>query len=380
MMHARLAYLDHNATAPLRAEAREAMLRVWREGPLNASAMHAAGRRARALVEESRARLARLLGCAAREVVFASGGTEADNFAVRGADVEVHLVSPMEHPAVLRAARATGREVRLLAVDGQGRVLLDDLERQLKELNGRRAQVCLMLASHETGVIQPVAEVAMLAREHGALIHCDAVQAAGRIQVDLAALGVDTLAISAHKFGGPQGAGALIVREGVALTPLLAGGGQEWRRRAGTENIAGIVGMVAALDAACAELEPVAAHLRQLGIRLEAGLRELSPEVAILSAEAPRLPGVAMFAHADIDAEVALIAFDLAGVALSRGAACASGKVEPSPGLEAMGVPRKLARNVLRVSMGRDTVEEDITRLLDGWRRQLERTDAGRAA
>ncbi len=380
MMHARLAYLDYNATAPLREEAREAMLRVWREAALNASAMHAAGRRARALVEESRARLGRLLGCVAQEVVFTSGGTEADNFAVRGADVDVHLVSPMEHPAVMEAARATGREVRLLAVDGQGRVQLENLARQLEELKGRRVQVCLMLASHETGVIQPVAEAAALAREHGALIHCDAVQAAGRMEVDFAALGVDTLAISAHKFGGPQGTGALLVREGVALSPLLAGGGQERRRRAGTENVAGIAGMAAALDAACAELESMAAHLRQLVRKLERGLRELSPEVAIPSAKAPRVPGVVMFSHPGIDAEVALIAFDLDGVALSRGAACASGKVESSAALEAMGVPRKLARNVLRVSMGHDTVEEDIMRLLDGWRRQLKRAGAGRAA
>ena len=357
------AYMDANATQPLHPAARAAMVRVFEEGALNASAQHAEGRRARAIVEEARATLARLLDCDAREIVFTASGSEADNMAVKGAETRAHIVSPLEHPAVARAAAATGRPVMTVAVDENGVIDLSALETVLKEAP-KPAQVCLMLASHETGAIQPVRETAELAHAHGAIVHCDAVQAAGRVPVSFRSLGVDTLAISAHKFGGPQGTGALIVREGLTIAPLVHGGGQEWRRRAGTENVAGIAGMAAALDAAVAEMAEKAARLNRLRAILEAGLKEMAPRVRIFSEGAERAPGVTLFAMPGLDADMARIALDLEGFAVSRGAACASGKVEPSAALVAMGVPEGLARNALRVSLGEWNTEEEVRGLL----------------
>ena len=372
------AYMDANATQPLHPAARAAMLRVFEEGALNASAQHAEGRRARAIVEEARAQLARLLDCDAQEIVFTASGSEADNMAVKGAEVRAHLVSPMEHPAVVRAAEATGRSVIPLVVDEQGVVDLDALERMLKEAP-QPAQVCLMLASHETGVLQPVREAAELAHAHGAIVHCDAVQAAGRVPVSFRSLGVDTLAISAHKFGGPQGVGALVIREGLAIAPLVHGGGQERRRRAGTENVAGIAGMAAALQAAASEMEEKTGRLNRLRAVLEAGLKELVPVVRIFSEEAARTPGVTLFAIPGLDADMAQIALDLEGFAVSRGAACASGRVEPSVALLAMGVPQALARNALRVSLGAWNTEEEVRGLLAALKKllaQVRRADA----
>ena len=370
------AYMDANATQPLHPAAREAMLCVFGEGALNASAQHAEGRRARAMVEEARAQLAQLLDCDAQEIVFTSSGSEADNMAVKGADVRAHLVSPLEHPAVANAAAATGWSVVTLTVDEQGVLDLGALEAALKEAPAP-AQVCLMLASHETGALQPVREAAAIAHEHGAIVHCDAVQAAGRVPVSFRSLSVDTLAVSAHKFGGPQGVGALIVREGVAIAPLVHGGGQERRRRAGTENVAGIAGMAAALEAAVADMEEKAGKLNRLRAILEAGLKEMAPGVRIFSEGAERAPGVTLFAVPGLDADMAQIALDLEGFAVSRGAACASGKVEPSAALLAMGVPEALARNALRVSLGDWNTEEDIRGLLAALKKLLAQ---GRAA
>ncbi len=364
------AYMDANATQPLHPAAREAMLRVFEEGALNASAQHAEGRRARAIVEKTRAQLARLLECDAQEIVFTSSGSEADNMAVKGADVRAHLVSPLEHPAMAHAARATGRPVVALKVDARGVLDLAGLEAALKEAP-KPAQVCIMLASHETGALQPVREAVELAHAHDAIVHCDAVQAAGRALVSFRSLGVDTLAVSAHKFGGPQGVGALVVREGLAIEPLVHGGGQERRRRAGTENVAGIAGMAAALEAAVLEMDEKRKKLNHLRAVLEVGLRKVAPTVRIFSEEAERTPGVTLFAVPGLDADMAQIALDLEGFAVSRGAACASGKTEPSAALLAMGVPEVLARNALRVSLGDWNTEEEICGLLAALKKLL---------
>ncbi len=377
-MTTRRAYMDWNADAPLCAAARKAMRAVWEKGALNPSSTHAGGQAARAIVEDARARLAGNLGCAAHEIVFTASGTEADNMAVRGAPVERFIVSFMEHPAVMKPAKASGKPVTLLEVNGQGVASLEALQRALRE-GGGKALVCLMFASNETGAIQPVREAARIAHEHGALILCDAVQGAGKAKVDFRALGVDLLSISAHKFGGPQGVGALVIREGLGLEPLILGGGQERRRRAGTENVAGIAAMAAALESALEGRAQKESAIKDLRDELESELQAISPDVTIFSQAAPRMANTTFFAHPGMDAATVLMAFDLDGVSLSAGSACHSGKAEVSRALVAMGVDRELARRALRVSLGPDNTEDDIRLFLRSWRAQVERMSANTA-
>ncbi len=370
----RRAYLDWNATAPLSAAARAAMAAVWDAGAANPSSAHAEGRAARAVMEDARERIAACLNCAAQEVIFTSGGTEADNLAVRGAPVERFIVSFMEHPAVMRPARADGRPVALLEVSPGGIADLDALEHHLRA-DASTALVCLMLASNETGAIQPVREAARIAHAHGALVLCDAVQGAGKMEVDFRALGVDMLAISAHKFGGPAGIGALLVRSGLALDPLLLGGGQERRRRAGTESVAAIAGMAAALESSLEDRAQKESSVRALRDFLESELQALAPEVEVFSREAPRMANTCHFAHPRLDAATALMAFDLDGVAISAGSACHSGKAEASRALRAMGLDRTLAARALRVSLGPQTTKEDIALFLRSFAAQLKRLE-----
>ncbi len=372
------AYLDWNADAPLCEAARQAMLRVWELGALNPSSAHAGGQKARAIIEEARHSMARLLGCASEEIIFTAGGTEADNMAVRGAPVERFIVSFMEHPAVMKPAKASGKPVTLLEVDGDGKADPEALERHLS-VGGGRALVCLMFASNESGTLQPVREAVEIARRHGALVLCDAVQGAGKVELNFADLGVDMLAISAHKFGGPQGVGALIVREGLALEPLVLGGGQERRRRAGTENVAGIAGMAAALETALEGWQEKKKRIRVLRNDLETGLKAIAPEVVIFAERAPRMVNTTWFAHPRLDAQAALMAFDLDGVAISAGSACHSGKAEVPRSLIAMGVDRDLAKRALRVSLGPDTTEDDIRLFLSSWQAQVERMNRNAA-
>lgn len=360
------AYLDHNATAPLRPEARAAMLAAMAVTG-NASSVHGEGRAARQLVEEARERLARAVGVIAPMVVFTASGSEANNLAIKGAPVERLIVSAIEHPSVLEAARASAKPVELLPVDGDGVADLAALERMLA--HGPRALVSLMLANNETGVIQPVAEAARLAQAHGALMHCDAVQGLGRIPVNFALLGADMLTVSAHKPGGPLGAGALVVRDGLPLTPLIHGGGQELRRRAGTENLVALAGFTAVAGAKLPELLP----LRR---QLEAGL----DGAVIMGGAAPRLPNTVCFAHAGMNAETLLMAFDLEGVAVSSGSACSSGKVAKSHVLAAMGVAPEISRAAIRVSMGWDTTEDHINHFVAAWRKIVARHKARAAA
>jgi len=377
-MTTRRAYMDCNADTPLSPAAREAMRAVWDKGALNPSSAHAGGQAARAIVEDARQSLAGNLGCAAHEIVFTAGGTEADNMAVRGAPVQRFIVSFMEHPAVVRPAKASGKPVSFLDVDAQGVADLRALERALREQGGK-ALVCLMFASNETGAMQPVRQAARIAHAHGALILCDAVQGAGKADVDFSALGVDMLAISAHKFGGPQGVGALIIREGLGLEPLILGGGQERRRRAGTENVAGIAAMAAALESALEGRAQKESAIKDLRDELESGLKAICPQVTIFSQAASRIPNTTFFAHPGMDAATALMAFDLDGVSLSAGSACHSGKAEVSRALAAMGVDRDLARRALRVSLGPDNTEDDIRLFLRSWQAQVERMSANAA-
>jgi cysteine desulfurase len=364
-------YLDWNATAPLRPEARAAVCAAL-DAIGNPSSVHAEGRAARRLIELAREQVAALVGAQARNVVFTSGGTEANVLALAptarpdGVVCKRLLVSAVEHPSVLAGGRFSSAAVERLPVTGDGLIDLAALEHRLAEC-AEPVMVSLMLANNETGVVQPVSEAARLVHEAGSLLHVDAVQAAGRIPCDINALGADLLTMSGHKIGAPKGVGALIRSDGAAPAPdpLIRGGGQERGVRAGTENVAGIAGFGAA--AACSGLAAERARMNELRDRLEAALKAASPQVIIFGAQAERLPNTTLFAVPGMRAETAVIAFDLDGVAVSSGAACSSGKVQPSHVLAAMGVPPALARGAVRVSLGPTTTESEIDRFISAW-------------
>jgi cysteine desulfurase len=365
-------YFDWNATAPLRDEARRAMAAAL-DLPGNASSVHAEGREARKWVEGARAAVASAVGALPRNLVFTSGGTEANAFALaphlsRGAGpaVERLVVSAVEHPSVLAGGRFPQTTIKRIRVTRDGVVDLDHLRELLR--GSPPALVSIMLANNETGAIQPIVEVAEIVHAAGGLLHVDAVQAFGKIPLDMSELGADLLTLSAHKIGGPKGVGALVLAEGVtAPEPLLRGGGQELSRRAGTENVAGIIGFGAAVTAAMAGLPSESGRLQGLQRRLEDGLR-LTPGVILFSESARRLPNTTLFTNPGLRAETAVIGFDLAGIAVSSGSACSSGKVQPSHVLEAMGFDPEIAQGAVRLSMGWSTRDADVDRCLEGWR------------
>jgi cysteine desulfurase len=356
------AYLDWNATAKLRPEAQAAVTAALNVTG-NPSSVHAAGRAARRLIEDARDRVAALVGVTSRDVVFTSGGTEANMLALTPALGEALLVSAIEHPSVRSGGRFAAAED--ITVTAAGVVDLVALERQL--IGRSRPLVSLMLANNETGVIQPVAEAAALVHAAGGLLHVDAVQGPGRIACDFKALGADLMTLSSHKIGGPQGVGALIRRDGLALDSQIKGGGQERGARAGTENVAGIAGFGAAAEAARQGWAEEAARMAALRDKLEAGIKAIAPKAIIFGAEAARLPNTTLFSVSGMKAETAVIAFDLEGVAVSSGAACSSGKVAPSHVLAAMGVAPELARGAIRVSLGYATSDDDVGTILKAW-------------
>ncbi len=327
----------------------------------NASSIHQEGQQARAAVEEARARVARLMGCGPSEVVFTSGGTESDNLAVFGsAKAGDHVIcSSVEHHAVLHAVERLGErgvEVEFLPVDGQGVVSAEDVRGALRP-NTRLVSV--MMANNETGVLQPVAEIGRVAREAGVRFHVDAVQAAGKVAIEVESLGCDLLSISGHKMHGPQGTGALFVRRRTRLEPLFAGGAHERQRRAGTENVAGIVGLGKAAECAMEGLRSGSGErMRDLRDRLEMGLLELAGGVN--GGQAARVPNTSNLWFDALDGEALVIGLDLKGLAVSSGAACSSGANEPSHVLEAMGLPIEQARASLRFSLHRETSVEEI--------------------
>jgi cysteine desulfurase len=366
-------YFDWNATAPLRREARAAVLAAL-ELVGNPSSIHAEGRAARRLVEEARENVALLAATEPRNVVLTSGGTEANMLALTPASSSEApayaklLASAIEHVSVLTGGRFPASAVERLPVTSSGQIDLSALDRRLADFAGR-VLVSVMLANNETGIVQPVSQVASLVHRAGGVLHVDAVQAPGRISCDINALGADLLTLSGHKIGAPKGVGALIRRDATFPFPvqLMKGGGQERRVRSGTENVPGIAGFGAAAAATSKGFEPEKAHLFALRERLEGGLKAHSPEVVIFGAEVERLPNTTLFAVPGMKAETAVIAFDLEGVALSSGAACSSGKVQPSHVLGAMGVPGGLAGAAVRVSFGPSTSESEIDRLIRAW-------------
>jgi cysteine desulfurase len=355
------AYLDHNATSPLRPAAFESMVEVLRAGG-NPSSVHAAGRKARAVVEAARRQVAALVGALPTEIVFTSGGTEANSLALSGVGRRRVLVSAVEHDSVLRAV--PGAEI--VGVDGNGVVDLAALEQALASSGDEPVLVSVMLANNETGVLQPIAEVVRLARAAGALVHCDAVQAVGKVPVDVHGLGVDYLSLSAHKIGGPTGVGALMVRNGAPFATDRRGGGQESNRRAGTENVAGIAGF----DAAAQEAGKQAAEGLDLAgrrDRIELSLVQIAPQARIFGAGAKRIANTSCISMPGVPAETQVMALDLAGVYISAGAACSSGKVQRSAVLAAMGVPAEEAATAIRISLGWNTEPADIERLISAW-------------
>jgi cysteine desulfurase len=379
-------YLDYNATAPLRPEARAAMIEALGEVG-NASSVHGEGRAAHHRIEDARAAVAALVGGEAKAVTFTSGGTEANNtvltpdWALGGKALHFDrlLVGGTEHPSVLGGGRFASGAVDQIAVDGNGVVDLDDLRRLLAEdaAKGERILVSVMLANNETGVIQPVAEVARIAHEAGARVHSDVVQAAGRTSVEIAALGVDVLTLSAHKIGGPQGAGAIVrADDHLSLAPLMTGGGQEKRARAGTENVAAIAGFGVAARAAMAGLSSIE-RLARLRDEMAAVMAEGGRKLTVFGAEAARLPQTLCAAVEGVSAETLLIALDLEGVAVSSGAACSSGKVAPSHVLSAMGVAQNIAKGAIRISLGWDSKESDLDLFSTAWRRVLKHMPSG---
>ncbi|WP_213737400.1 cysteine desulfurase family protein [Bradyrhizobium sp. dw_411] len=366
-------YLDWNATTPLRPQARDAMAAAW-DLAGNPSSVHAEGRQARKLVEEARARVASAVGALPRNVVFTSGGTEANALALtpglrRGShpSAERLVVSAIEHASVLVGGRFAPEAIEIVGVTRSGLVDLSRLRAVLD--NSPPALVSLMFANNETGALQPVAEASEIVHAAGGLLHIDAIQAFGKISFDINAMGADLVTLSAHKIGGPKGVGAVVLAEGVlGFEPLLRGGGQELGRRAGTENVAGIAGFGAAVQAAMAGLDSGAIRLENLQNRLENGLRD-TPEMIIFADDTPRLPNTTLFTVPGLKAETAVIGFDLAGVAVSSGSACSSGKVQPSHVLEAMGFGPELAQGAVRLSLGWSTSEADVDRCLEAWRK-----------
>ncbi len=359
-MTRRETYLDWNATAPLRPEAIAAMSAALAHCG-NPSSVHRSGRAARRHIERAREAVASLIGAAPDGVIFVSGGTEANHLALLGSGRERILVSAVEHNSVLHAAPAAER----IPVDPSGLLDLAVLDAMLRA-DPRPALVSIMLANNETGIIQPIARIGAIAHANGALFHCDAVQAAGKIPLNAAAVDADLVSLSAHKLGGPPGIGALVVIGGAEPNPLMRGGGQEHGRRAGTENLPGIAGFAAAAEAAAAGLAEYE-RVRRMRDLVETAALAAAPDAQVIGTDAPRLPNTTALALPGVAAETQVIALDLDGVMVSAGAACSSGKVGPSHVLEAMGLPPGVAGATIRVSLGWTTTEADIDHFLESW-------------
>lgn len=379
----RLAYLDYAATSPLRPEVGAAMGPLWSEGFGNPSSLHTAGRAARGALEEARERMARHLGAQRGEILFLAGGTEADNLAVLGfaRAPRAHrpariLRSAVEHKAVMessRAAEAEGAEVVSIPVDSRGVLRLEALEEELRRAEGRATLVSVMWANNETGVLQPVAEIARLCRTYGGVFHSDAVQAFGKVRVRVDEVPVDLLSLSAHKIGGPKGIGVLYVREGVTLKPIVFGGGQESGLRSGTQAVPLAAGFAKAADLAVADLEGEARRLQALRDRLEAEILASVGDVHVNGAGAPRLPNILNISLAGAAIDTLLMALDLEGVAVSSGSACTTGSVEPSHVMVAMGREGEWAENTIRFSLGWGTEAWEIERVLEVFPRVVSR-------
>jgi len=364
-------YLDHNATTPLRPEVLEAMLPYLSAHCGNPSSVHWAGRRAKQGLEEARERVAAFINARPAEVLFTSGGTESNNLALRGVlwaarGKGMHVITTaIEHSSILEPLRMLTREgfsVTTLPVDNEGRVNAEGLTAALRP---ETVLVSVGLANHEVGTIQPIAALSRVTRERGILLHVDAVQAAGKLPLHVNHLGVDLLSLAAHKIYGPKGMGALYVRKGTSLLPVMGGGAQEREKRPGTENVAAAVGFAVAATLAAQEIERTAAHFLRLTTRLWEGIRERVPYVSLNGPERDRLANTLNVGFAGAAGEGLMMGLDLAGIAVSTGSACAAGSIEPSHVLLALGCNEAAAKSAIRFSVGRNTTEEEIDRVLE---------------
>ena len=365
-------YLDHNATTPVETEVADATSVALREQYGNPSSIHAFGQRAKTALDQARDRVASLVGASASDLVFTGGGTEGDNLALRGLSgmpalaTRRHIVvSAIEHEAVRNTAQALaglGWRVSEVPVGALGVVEPDDLRHAMQ---ADTAIVAVMHANNEIGTIQPVAELARIAHDAGALFHTDAVQSAGKIQVDVTALGVDMLAISAHKFGGPKGVGAIWIRRGLSLSPILTGGRQERGRRAGTENVPALVGLGIAARLASERLASVNSRIAALRDRLERGILERVPGTTVNGDRERRVPNTSNISFDAVEGESLVIALDLEGIAVSTGSACSSGTLEPSHVLRALGLPASRVQSAIRFSLGPPTTDAEVDQVLD---------------
>jgi cysteine desulfurase len=373
-------YFDYNATTPIAPDAIEAVVAATRDVFGNASSVHAFGQQAKAVIDAARSSTAALVGGDPLEIVFTGGGTESDNFAIRGVAEALeptkrrHLITTaIEHEAVLNTFKALARrgwKTTVLAVDQSGVVSPDRLREAITD---DTAIVSVMHANNEIGTIQPIAEMAAIAHEHGALLHTDAVQSVGKIPVDVRALGVDLLSLSAHKFNGPKGAGALWIKRGTRVQAIQTGGKHERNRRAGTENVPAIAGMGAAARLASTKLDAESSRVAQLRDRLEAGILGAVSGTTVNGAVDRRVPNTTNISFDRVEAESLLIALDLEGIAVSTGSACSSGTLEPSHVLRAMGFPPHRTQNSLRFSLGMYSTEEEVDRVVDVLPRLVEK-------
>ena len=377
-------YFDYNATSPVAPEVADAMGRVTREVFGNASSVHHFGQQAKGVLDDARTAVATAIGADPSEVVFTSGGTEADNFAIRGAAgvlesvdsprARRHLIaSAIEHEAVLNTFKALARrgwKTTLLPVDQSGVLTADRLREAITD---DTALVSIMHANNEIGTIQPIAELAAIAHGHGALMHTDAVQSLGKIPVDVGALDVDLLSLSAHKFNGPKGVGALWIKRGARVQAILTGGKHERNRRAGTENVPGVAGLGVAATLAVGKRSAEGPRLALLRDRLEDGILAAVPGTAINGSRSARVPNTTNISFDRVEAESLLIALDLEGIAVSTGSACSSGTLEPSHVLKAMGLPVHRTQNSLRFSLGMHSTQAEVDRVIDVLPRLVEK-------
>jgi cysteine desulfurase len=354
-------YLDYNATAPMRPEVIEAIIPACAM-PLNASSVHALGRKAKRLLEDAREVLAEEFSCFANEVIFTGSGTEANNMALRGFPDLPLLVSAVEHSSVRETANRLGGDI--LRVDQNGLLDLDQLESKLKAL-GAPALVSVMAANNETGVKQPVRQIADIVHRYSGLFHVDAVQMVGKCKLDLGQIGADMMTISAHKMGGPIGIGALLLRNDLPIRPLIYGGNQELGRRAGTESIKGVLGFAKALEVA--QKDDWSKRMELSMANLRARLKQHMPSAVIASEGAPRMPHVLNIMTQGLTSETQLMHLDLAGICVSAGSACSSGRIAPSHVLKAMGYSDAMAGSAIRISAGWNTTQEELEQFADVW-------------
>jgi len=363
-------YLDHNATSPIKADVIEEMTRVMKDGG-NPSSVHTVGRHAKAILEDARQDIAQVITCRPQKIIFTSGGTEANNMALKITGIDHIIISAIEHDSIRQISQNFTGRVDILPVDANGLILQQDLVSLLEEKSTRKL-VSVMLANNETGVIQDVKALARISQEAGALFHTDAIQALGKIAVDFRALGVDMMSLSAHKMGGPQGAGALVVRENIALAPMTYGGGQEIGRRSGTENLAAIAGFAAAVRHVPQNLRAMS-EVKKLRDHIERDISKHAKDAFFYGSAANRLANTSTILMPSVASETQVMAFDLDGICISSGSACSSGKVKPSHVVAAMGATGDQALSTIRVSLGGNTTQQEADAFIAAWKRLYDR-------